>query len=150
MADDMDVVIENTQQFDPVVKTWLSYRQEVLLLYFSCVSLDTGKVSPDGPNQSATLLCQSLMDYLSMGHFQVYEHLMSQGDTVYQSERDFIHTTFEKIQKNTQIFVDFNDKYERSETELDLPSFVRDLSSLGTELETRFALEDALLKKLVR
>jgi regulator of sigma D len=140
---------DNDSYTDPTIRKWLAHRQELVLLYFANVGLDKVRFGTSRPEQRASTLCQSLVDYLSMGHFMVYEHLLKTFDRPSQeSERARIERTFERIQNNTQACVSFNDRYEDCAEQVNVDTFFDDLSRLGSELESRFAAEDELLSLL--
>ncbi|MEX2364986.1 MAG: Rsd/AlgQ family anti-sigma factor, partial [Pseudohongiellaceae bacterium] len=58
-----------------MIDRWLGQRQETLVRYFD-ISSDTA-----ADQQSALLqaFCESLMDYVSAGHFEIYEQLVREA-----------------------------------------------------------------------
>lgn len=129
-----------------IIDRWLQSRQTLLVSFyhllekkeFSERDLDTeGKVRQ---------LCQLLVDYVSAGHFEVYEQLMREGQAFDDKQGlQKAHELYRDIDATTDIAVDFNDKYLETD---DLSSLDPDLSRLGEALETRFSSEDRMIALL--
>ncbi|MBS0288980.1 MAG: Rsd/AlgQ family anti-sigma factor [Proteobacteria bacterium] len=83
--------------------------------------------------------CQIVVDYLSLGHFEVYEHLSSivEADNIQIS-----HNLLQVLMNNTVDILGFNDKYQ---SQLDLINLDRHLSKLAFHIAQRFEWEDKLL-----
>lgn len=132
------------QKTDLLIEQWLMQRQTLLVLYNQiCPS----KASEPNPFRSKALqtFCQILMDYLSAGHFKIFEKLaeayhQSESASDYQKINNML---LEKILYTTQIALDFNDKYTDSSN---LKELSDDLSSLGENLAHRMEWEDKLIK----
>ncbi|MFC6977385.1 Rsd/AlgQ family anti-sigma factor [Microbulbifer taiwanensis] len=91
-------------------------------------------------------LCQLLVDYVSAGHFEVYEQLIREGQAFDDKQGlEQARQLYKDIDKTTDIAVDFNDKYQETD---DLSSLVSDLSQLGEALESRFSSEDQMIALL--
>jgi regulator of sigma D len=90
------------------------------------------------------------MDYLSSGHFEVYEQLLREGSEFADGSLERSQTIFPKIQPSTDASLDFNDHYGKLErpTLRQLCQLSKDLSALGETLEERFELEDQLIETL--
>lgn len=131
-----------------LVDRWLSERQAMIVLY--CELSRSSRDEEESPN-SPTIqrLCQLLVDYVSAGHFEVYEQLLKEADEFDDGGTELASRLFPKIQETTEIVLDFNDQYDNTEhgnTLLDeLPAKV---SLLGETLEERFVLEDRLIECL--
>lgn len=125
-----------------IIDRWLQERQDLLVLY---CELSTDK----DPAVAATHLqsfCQILVDYVSAGHFEVYDQLIKEGqefddaDALKQASELFKH-----IDATTEVALDFNDKYLETDDLTDLPT---DLSRIGEVMESRFAAEDKMISVL--
>ena len=90
--------------------------------------------------------CESLMDYISAGHFEVYEKLLHESSAELQANRELLEDIYHSIETTTDLALSFNDKYKgelvHSSEDAALP---RDLFELDNALSIRFALEDQLL-----
>lgn len=90
-----------------------------------------------------TQLSQLLIDYVSLGHFGIYEHLLSgteRRDAVLTAAKDI----YPEFSKTTESVISFNDKYDDNKHKLNVDNLESDLSSLGENLAKRIELEDKL------
>ncbi|ANG64859.1 transcriptional regulator [Marinobacterium aestuarii] len=95
--------------------------------------------------------CDLLMDYLSSGHFEVYEQLLREGSEFEDGSLEKAQKLFPLIQRSTDFALDFNDNCASRLTELTLRQvreFSDQLSRLGEMLEERFDLEDRMIEIL--
>lgn len=93
------------------------------------------------------LFCESLMDYISAGHFEVYETLLHDSTAELAANRALLEDIYHSIETTTDLALSFNDKYKgelvHSSEDASLP---QDLLNLDGALTIRFALEDQLLE----
>lgn len=91
--------------------------------------------------------CESLMDYISTGHFEVYETLLHESTQELEANRELLTEIYQSIETTTDLALSFNDKYKdelvHSSEDATLP---KDLTKLDNALAIRFALEDQLLE----
>ena len=117
-------------------KVWSLYCKVGDLKPFSCSS-DTISI--------VTQFSQMLIDYTSLGHFGIYERLISgterRGSVL--TEAKSIYPEFSKI---TDSVISCNDKYDDQQKSFSVNDLESDLSSLGELLATRIDLEDTLCK----
>ena len=92
--------------------------------------------------------CQLLMDYLSAGHFEVYEQIVSQCAVNGHDSRKLADSLYPKIANSTDMALEFNDKYAEVDGSALSKNFDRDLSILGQALVERFDFEDELIQTL--
>ena len=91
---------------------------------------------------------QILIDYISLGHFGIYEHLLSEQSKAYLvATAEQIYPEFSAI---TEAAVQFNDKYDENNPDLSMESLESDLSQLGEKLAQRIDLEDMLCKLVLQ
>jgi len=83
--------------------------------------------------------CQSLVDYLSDGYFRIYGDLLS--SRAWSTPRDYA-----RFEATTAGAMGFNDRFGGAGTAWTLSSLRGPLAKLGLALETRFELEDRLLR----
>ena len=128
-----------------IIDRWLEERQAMLVQYCALSGLDQN-LSDLQRGEKLRSFCQILVDYVSAGHFEVYDQLIKEGREFDDAEAlqeagklyDTIDTTTEKL-------LDFNDKYLETD---DVSSLTADLSQLGEALEVRFSTEDRLISVL--
>jgi regulator of sigma D len=128
-----------------IIDRWLEERQAVLVEYCALSGL-AQDLSDLQRGEKLRGFCQILVDYVSAGHFEVYDQLIKEGrefedaDALQEAGKlyDTIDTTTEKL-------LDFNDKYLETD---DISSLSSDLSQLGEAMEVRFSAEDRLISVL--
>lgn len=128
-----------------IIDRWLKERQQVLVLF--CKLSDGNQIFEE--NERETLLkrlCELTVDYVSAGHFEVYEQLLAEGKAF--NDREGLKEAgplFESVDKTTEVILDFNDKYQETD---DLSSLTADLSQLGEAMALRFEAEDSMIEVL--
>lgn len=129
-----------------IIDRWLQSRQSLLV---SFCHLSEKKAIASGDKEAETsvrILCQQLVDYVSAGHFEIYDQLIQEGQAFADTEGlQQAKSLYREIDATTDVAVDFNDKYLETD---DLVSLPKDLSELGVALETRFAAEDRMIDTL--
>lgn len=90
-----------------------------------------------------------LVDYVSLGHFGLYERILS-GTERRASIIDLATGIYPEFSEVTELSVYFNDKYEHAEAIKTLDGLANDLSLLGESLAKRFDLEDQLCALMQR
>ena len=146
--------LEQTQQkyggANTVIDNWLLERQELLVKYCKLAGLPPfekdGRILPDVENVND--FCQILIDYLSAGHFEVYNDIVQQCQEHGPESAKLAEAIYPRITATTNQLVDFNDKYTAINVKADLSSFDDDLSAIGQILEDRLELEDELIHTL--
>ena len=92
--------------------------------------------------------CEILVDYVSAGHFEVYEQLTSEakafGD---QRGLDLAKQIYPRIEVITEAALAFNDRCDAGDCH-DSASLLDELKRLGQLLHERFELEDCLIEVL--
>ncbi|MFC3033341.1 sigma D regulator [Pseudoalteromonas fenneropenaei] len=135
-----------------VIDNWLAERQELLVQYYQlagCAPYDKkDHALPDHAQIQA--FCQIMLDYLSAGHFEIYDDLVQECEKKGPASLQLAQSLYPRIADTTDIALDFNDKYAEGEDKHEsmYDEFDKDLSTLGEALELRFELEDELIYNL--
>lgn len=121
---------------------WFEARKQLLVEYSAlCQRL----ADQDSPALKARLrrFCQSLMDYVSAGHFEIYEQLQTEAKR-YQDEEALVmgYRLYQQLENCTELVLDFDQRYTSLD---DLQHLPQDLSKLGLCLERRFFVEDSMV-----
>lgn len=132
------------------VDKWLEERQGLLIHYFQLAGLPPYDKGAKGLPSSAEIksFCQILVDYVSTGHFEIYEQLVQSADAQDEEVRKITLRVYPLITVTTERVLNFNDKYTEVTSNDPLLDFDNDLSALGEALEVRMELEDQLLVSL--
>lgn len=127
---------------DQVVMQWLQERQSLLIVFNELCH--THK-DADIHTQSYLMqsFCQRLMDYVSMGHFKIFEKLADAQANCSPTRGELDKNLVSRILNSTLYVLEFNDNYEKSPQTNRL---TEDLSELGQELAHRMDWEDQLIK----
>lgn len=128
-----------------IIDRWLEERQAMLVQYCALSGLDQD-LSDLQRGEKLRSFCQILVDYVSAGHFEVYDQLIKEGREFDDAEAlQEASKLYDTIDTTTERLLDFNDKYLETD---DLGSLTADLSQLGEALEVRFSTEDRLISVL--
>jgi len=132
------------------IDSWLQERRELIVSYCRLAGLPPfEKDRHTMPSQDKIKeFCQLLMDYLSAGHFEVYEQIVSQCAVNGADSKALAESLYPKISVSTDLALEFNDRYAETAELQDSTRFDQDLSRLGQALEERFSLEDELIQTL--
>ncbi|MEW9798517.1 sigma D regulator [Alteromonas sp. CYL-A6] len=137
------------------VDNWLKARQQLLIQYCELAGV-TGVAGPDSEMSHGTkstalpdiadieAFCESLMDYLSAGHFEVYDMLAETSSKAKALKEQL----YPQLAKTTDEALGFNDRYTQLVDAQQAAAFDADLEKLGETLEDRFELEDRLVRHL--
>lgn len=126
-----------------IIDRWLQERQDLLVIYCELSGL-SAEASQRGEKLQS--LCQILVDYVSAGHFEIYDQLVKEAREFEDVEAlKEAPKLFDIVDATTEAVLDFNDKYQEID---DLTTLANDLSHLGETLATRFEAEDRMIEVL--
>lgn len=129
-----------------IIDRWLQERQTLLVHYCNLSATPTFESDNEEQGEQLQQVCEILVDYISAGHFEVYQQLMEEGRAY--GDKDALaeaHGLLTDIHTTTQSCLDFNDKYLETD---DLSSLSNDLSKLGETMAGRFEIEDRMIEVL--
>ncbi|QEW05158.1 sigma D regulator [Nitrincola iocasae] len=129
-----------------IIDQWLEQRQQVISGFINLPDAEVGEML----NARLDEFCSNLIDYISSGHFEVYEQLLNEGKDFKDGSVAEAQKLLPLIQSSTDSALDFNDVIHgfSSPTLRELRDFSTQLSCLGEKLEERFELEDQLIEIL--
>ena len=134
------------RQVDKSIDLWLNNRQQLLVLLYRLL-----KVHPfvdehlETDHDSLQTFCQNLIDYVSAGHFEIFEKIAEASE--YSDNSGLDRDLLVSILRTTVTAMDFSSKYEKV---VDTQDLKQDLSKLGEALARRMDLEDELIQTYVR
>lgn len=124
----------------------LRARRELLVAYYQLVGIKPNKESLTTLDENALdTFCQNLVDYLSTGHFTVYERFIEEMEGSQQLAKAAL--IYPSLQANTEQIMQVYDNH--LETAIDHDNcleFQQALSVVGEALEARFTLEDKFIQ----
>ncbi len=133
-----------------VIDHWLEHRQQLLVEFCKLAALQP--LTPESSQQELPSpqelhrFSQELVDYISEGHFKIYDMVMQKWQATGFKATDEINQTYGDIVKTNNALLDFADKYATVPEDDDLVSLDNDLSTVGEVLEARLSSEDYLIQ----
>jgi len=129
------------------INTLLEERQQVLVAMCELAELESGDVPSETVIYNLRGFNQQLVDYTALGHFEIYERIIDgkerRGNIKMVADR-----VYPSISETTQLFVEFNDKYEGADEADSISGLYQDLSSIGEAMADRIESEDMLLREI--
>ena len=139
---------ERRERMAEAIEQLLERRRDVMVGYCELAGLerydDAEVVHP-----RLRALCQAMMDYTALGHFEIYERIIA-GNERRTKVREVATRTYPALADTTDILVDFNDKYDVLDARDSMNQLADDLSRLGETFAARIELEDQILAALGR
>ncbi len=144
-----DQVVEDfvhSKAMPALIVKLLSERQELLVLYNRLAELKPYE-NPARVQLALQRFCQLLVDYMALGHFEVYQCIEdnAQGTERCKHIQEIARAIHPHLAAITQEAVNFNDRYDTEEHCRVLDHLTEDLSALGQRLADRIELEDRLI-----
>ena len=133
---------ERRQQSYELIAKLQNERQKVLSLYCNFTELKPFSAN-DAVKSLLTQFSQILVDYVSLGHFGVYERLLA-GTERRSRVLSVAKDIYPEFSSTTDAAISFNDKYDNVEKIGVFEDLEQDLSALGESLAKRIDLEDRL------
>lgn len=129
-----------------LIDRWLAERKQLVADYTALRDRISPAQSPDSALES---FCDVLVDYMSAGHFEVYEQLIREAEDFNDlGGIALAKQLYPRIETITQTAVQFNDKYGEAAKGVDEAVMQERLRHLGGLLHERFELEDCLIEVL--
>lgn len=125
-----------------LIDRWLRDRKQLLVAYYNLVGIKPGKETHSVLDEEALDdFCQNLVDYLSSGHFNIYERIMLEMEAKAAAD-----PAWAQLEANTeQIMAYYDTHLENAIDHDDYLEFQQALSEIGETLASRFTLEDRLI-----
>ena len=133
---------ERRQQSNELIAKLQNKRREVWSLYCNVAELKPFSAN-DAVKSLLTQFSQLLVDYVSLGHFGVYERLLA-GTERRSRVLTVAKELYPEFSKTTDAAISFNDKYDNVQKIEVFEDLEQDLSVLGESLAKRIDLEDRL------
>lgn len=108
MLNQLESLTEHVGGSNKLVDRWLHVRKHLLVAYYNLVGIKPGKESYMRLNEKALDdFCQSLVDYLSTGHFSIYERILHK----LEGNGQLLKATkiWPLLEANTQLIMDYYD-----------------------------------------
>lgn len=144
-----DSVAEAHRKIDQAIQIWLKERQELIVLMCAINGLNEFTPRDVPTSTKIQAFCQVLMDYMSAGHFEIYDELLKEAESAENPNLMRAQALYPRLNSSTEAAVRFNDFYDTDEhCEELMANLPQELSDLGLLLEDRFQLEDEIISLL--
>lgn len=131
-----------------MIDRWLKERQQLIVNYCQLSRADDFD-QPEKLRTALSVFCELLVDYVSAGHFEIYEQLIQEARDYDDGGLELVSRIFPRIEATTEAALEFNDHFDGCDgTDLALMDLYQQVSRLGETLEERFELEDVLIEAL--
>lgn len=129
-----------------IIDRWLEERRQLLVQYCELSEVHDFDGANAEHGSKLQNFCELMVDYVSVGHFEVFEQLAVEGKA-FSDDKGLKKGAelLEMIQPSTERILDFNDKYLATD---DLDALTVDLSDIGETLAQRFESEDKMIEVL--
>ncbi len=148
MLDTQTNKIDDIDNKSEAVSNWLAERSQVIVMYCRLSGFRNQTKLPE--NEQINGFCDVLIDYVSAGHFEVYQQIANDCEINGPTSIQLLNRLYPDISKTTDVVVDFNEKYSKmmaNDSEM-MSRFDQDLSILGEAIAKRVDLEDDLIETL--
>jgi len=148
MLDNCRTAKERWGGVSDLIDRWLKERQELIIRLCELTDWEEfGEV--EAIVKRLTEFCQALLDYVSAGHFEIYEQLLEEARAINENSTELVNRLYPRIQLTTEAALDFNDRFDATpEDAEELKQLMPELSALAEKLEERFEMEDMLIEML--
>lgn len=145
MLNQLESLTERVGGSNKLVDHWLQARKQLLVSYYNLVGIKPGKGSYMQLNEKALDdFCHNLVEYLSAGHFNIYERIISE----LEGSSPLLAATqlYPMLEANTVEIMNYYDSsLENAIDDDNCLEFQQALSDIGEALAARFTLEDKLI-----
>ncbi|MDF3030559.1 MAG: rsd [Moraxellaceae bacterium] len=139
---------DHRQRVDALVQRWLAERQSLIVQMIELGGGSSpGATAPSLPER-VQAFCEILMDYVSAGHFEVYDELLAEVEKQGSERLADSQALLQRLQPTTDAVIRFNDIYDDPNDADALANLAHELSLLGLALESRFEIEDRMIALL--
>ncbi|MDF7651994.1 sigma D regulator [Pantoea sp. Acro-805] len=146
MLTQLDDLARRVSGGNELVDAWLRARRQLLVSYYALIGMKPNKEALSALDEQALdAFCHSLVDYLSTGHFSIYERIISEmeGDSPLIAAAQL----YPALEANTDRMMQLYDSHlQQAINDDNCVEFQKALSEVGEVLESRFTLEDKLVQ----
>ncbi len=133
-----------------ILDSWLQQRQDLIVEF--CTVSGVHGIDAAAANKTEDNLrhfCELMVDYISAGHFEVYDHLIQEAEELNDGKgMEVARRLYPQISQTTEQVLQFNDRFESLAEDGINTNLAAALSKLGETLVFRFELEDQLIESL--
>lgn len=129
---------------------WLEQRQELIKEYCALANFSLEHTDTHFSSDEVKTFFEVLIDYLSAGHFKIYNMVMADWDKIGYIPTKELDLTYLSLKETTNLLLPFNDRYADTKEPIDGRVFAFDVAELGKQLDDRFEIEDHLIRMILQ
>ena len=151
MLDNCKSIKERWGGVSKILDGWMQQRQELIVEFCTISGVhDSSSIYAKDTAAGLRHFCELMVDYISAGHFEVYDHLIQEAEEFNDGKGlDVARRLYPQVSKTTEVALAFNDSFDETFSDGVInPQLARELSVLGETLVSRFDLEDQLVESL--
>jgi regulator of sigma D len=136
-------------QFDDtstLIGRWRLQRQALRKQLLQLICSQLTSATRQEQEMSLENLCGELIDYISIGHFEIYSSLMRKHARTNHELQILMSYLYRCIGSSTDLVLDFNTSCERSHLFIGSKQMSESIAKLTRSLLVRFALEEQMLE----
>ena len=137
---------QHYEAVEDLLTRWLKERRMLLGKYTEIVVTLDSDLGETALEKQQEALCELLVDYVSVGHFEVFHELVNEAESFGDGSCALAERLLPAIGDTTEVILAYEEKYGNALGHQE--KLKRDLSALGEVLESRFVLEDQLIAGL--
>jgi regulator of sigma D len=139
---------EKASQSLQLVAALMEERSELWAMYCRIAEMKPFFANSERVRPMLSRFSQLLIDYVSLGHFGVYEHLLTKNRQRL-AVLSYANRLYPAFSNTTASAMMFNDAYDNGKRNFNTDNLATDLSTLGEHLAKRMELEDRLCSMLL-
>ena len=140
--------IEKASQHRQLVTALQEERSAVWTMYCKIAEMKPFFANSEKVRPMLSRFSQLLIDYVSLGHFGIYEHLLTKKQQQF-AVLSYANSLYPAFSNTTASAILFNDAYDEGKRNFKTDNLATDLSTLGEHLAQRMELEDRLCSMLL-
>lgn len=137
--------------FSEIIDYWLNFRQDLIVVYSKIAGLTGDNKNSLPTEEQFNLFCETLVDYISAGHFRIYNMIKTKWESTGFLTNTEIDSLYLGIVETTGPLLSFNDKYTHFViAENNFSLFDKNISRVGEIMAIRFEKEDLLIQVIAK
>lgn len=141
---DTCTIEERWSGVEEMIERWLEERQQLIVEFCAAGGVNENETEQE-LHQRVQKFCQTLVDYVCAGHFEVYYQLLREAEEFKDGSDKIAQNLLPELNENTSIAMEFHDQFIETNDDTDTSELSQKLSKLGETLELRFEIEDRLI-----
>jgi regulator of sigma D len=141
------VVADRRVQSRRIVESLVNSRTETLAQYKHVTNFQPYEMS-DTLQEVLEDFCETMVDYTAKAHFYLYNYLEEKKERR-GNVLKIADSVYPKLVENTQLLLDFHDKYNSDVASLECEKLEQCLNDIGELLADRINLEDDVINAML-